>query len=444
MNRTLIREVWNLVVPVILQGMVVTVVFFTDRLLLGQYDEATLASMQVSGPLMWSIFSVFAAFIAGTMAIIGRSVGANDPERAQRTLSSVLVFAFVVGIVVATVCMTLRPWFADVLAGGGDTETAQQMAIDYMGVVLLGLPLNMIHITGVTALQADGDTRTPMWLSAMQGVLNLVLSVILLWGLGPFPEMGIVGAGVGTLASLCLGGVAVLFILVRRTGHVRLRPWFRPQWSSLMPVLRISGPAFGEKIAFHTAFVVFAGYVGHLGSQAMTANQALIAIESLGFMVAHGFSVAAAALVAQKMGAGNIDQAEECGWISAGLGTLVLGAIGLLFWLIPEPLIRCFTDDADIIAMAVPCLRVAAFVQPLMAICESMAGGLRGAGDTRTPLVAALVGPGLVRLGACWLFAFHLDMGLIGIWYGTSLDWLIRVLFLGMMFHRGKWKQIVL
>jgi MATE family multidrug resistance protein len=444
MNRTLVREVWDLVLPVILQGMVVTVVFFTDRLLLGQYDETTLASMQVSGPLLWSIFSVFAAFIAGTMAVIGRAVGANDPERAQRTLSSVLVFGFGVGIVVASVCMVLRPWFADVLAGGGGTEEAQSMAIAYMGVVLLGLPLNMVHITGVTALQADGDTRTPMWISAIQGLLNLVLSWVLLWGYGPFPELGIVGAGIGSLASFCLGGVAVLFILARRTGHVRLRPWFRPEWSALMPVLRISGPAFAEKIVFHTAFVAFAAYVGHLGTKAMTANQALIAIESLGFMVAHGFSVAAAAMVAQKMGAGAIDEAAECGWISAGLGTLVLGAIGLLFWVIPEPLIRCFTDDNEIVAMAVPCLRVAAVVQPLMAICEAMAGGLRGAGDTRTPLLAALFGPVLFRLIGCWFFAFHLDMGLIGIWYGTSLDWLIRVVFLSIMFHRGKWKQIVI
>jgi Na+-driven multidrug efflux pump len=142
MNRALVREVWDLVLPVILQGMVVTVVFFTDRLLLGQYDETTLASMQVSGPLLWSIFSVFAAFIAGTMAVIGRAVGANDPERAQRTLSSVLVFGFGVGIVVASVCMVLRPWFADVLAGGGGSvaESAQKRATLYRVALVVSMP----------------------------------------------------------------------------------------------------------------------------------------------------------------------------------------------------------------------------------------------------------------------------------------------------------------
>ena len=444
MDRALIREVWKLVVPVILQGMVVTVVFFTDRLLIGRYNETALASMQISSPLLWSLFSVFGAFIAGTMAVIGRAVGSKNPDTARKSLSSVMLFGILVGVVIGAICLLLRPWFADVLSGGGDTAEVRALAEVYMGIVLIGLPLNMIYITGVTALQADGDTKTPMWISGIQAVINLAVSWTLLWGHGPFPEWGIFGAGVGTLASMSIGAAAVLWVLVKRQGHVRLQFETRPSWNALRPILRISGPAFAEKIAFHTAFVIFTAYVGHLGTKAMTANQALIAIESLGFMVAHGFSVASAALVAQKLGAKQPIVAEQCAWISAGLGTLVLGCIGLLFWFFPAQLVGAFTDDPEIIQTAVPCLRVAAVVQPLMAITEAMAGGLRGAGDTRTPLIAALVGPGLVRLVACWFLAFHLEWGLIGIWVGTSLDWLIRVFFLVIMFKRGHWKSIAL
>ena len=132
------------------------------------------------------------------------------------------------------------------------------------------------------------------------------------------------------------------------------------------------------------------------------------------------------------------------GWISAGLGTLVLGSIGLIFWFAPAQLIRCFTDNPEIVALGVPCLRVAAVVQPLMAICEAMAGALRGAGDTKTPLVAAFLGPCVIRLFFCWFLAFELELGLIGIWIGTSLDWLVRVVFLSIVFQRGRWKRIVI
>ena len=442
MPSKLIKEVWDLVIPVIIQGMVVTVVFFTDRLLIGRYDDVALASMQISGPLVWSIFSVFTAFIAGTMAVIGRSVGGGEQANARRTLSAVLCLALGVGTLMTIICLALNPWFANTLAGGTGTKAAQDMAMIYMGVVFYGIPLNMIQMTGVTALQADGDTKTPMWISAIQGILNLVVSWALLWGYGPLPEMGIKGAAIGTLFSFCGGGLLVICVLLRRKGIVKWEPFVRPSWGVLKPVIRLSIPAFGEKLAFHTAFVIFAAYVGYLGPLEMSTNQALIAIESLGFMVAHGFSVAAAALVAQKLGAKAYRDAVSVGWITAGLGTMVLGVIGLIFWFFAEPLLRCFSDNPEIIAMGVPCLRLAAVVQPLMAICEAMAGGLRGAGDTRTPMVTALIGPVGVRLFFCWYLAFELNMGLYGIWVGTSLDWVVRVIILTTVFKRGKWQQI--
>ena len=442
MNRNLIGEVWRLVVPVILQGLVITVVFFTDRLLIGQYSDTGLASMQISGPLMWSIFSVFNAFSAGTMAVIGRSVGAKDPQRVRETLSSVLVLSLVVGVAVTCVGIGLRPWFADILASGSGSLEAQKMAVQYMGATFLAVPFNLIQVCGVTALQADGDTKTPMWISAITGLSNLLISWTLLWGHGPFPELGILGAGIGSLAALVIGSILVLAALWGRTGNSTLRPYSPPSLKALRPVLKLSGPAFGEKIVFHTAFVMFAAYVGHLGKISMAANQALIAIESLGFIVAHAFSVASASMVAQKMGANEPEQAAAAGWISAGLGVAVLGTTGMLFWFFPEALLRCFTSDPEIIAIGIPCLRLAAWVQPLMAMYEAMAGGLRGAGDTRTPMFAAFIGPGVIRLALCWALAFHFEMGLYGIWVGTSIDWLVRVVILTTVFHRGRWKRL--
>jgi putative MATE family efflux protein len=442
MNRDLIGEVWRLVVPVILQGLVVTVVFFTDRLLIGQYSATGLASMQISGPLMWSVFSVFNAFSAGTMAVIGRSVGAKDPHRVRRTVSSVLVLGFFVGVAVSVIGFGLRPWFADILASGSDSLEAQEMAIQYMGATFLAVPFNLIQVCGITALQADGDTKTPMWIAAITGVSNLLISWTLLWGYGPFPELGILGAGIGSLAALFFGSLLVLASLWFRNGNSTLRPYSPPSWDALRPVLKLSVPAFGEKLVFHSAFVMFAAYVGHLGQASMAANQALIAIESLGFIVAHAFSVASAAMVAQKLGAGEPEQAAAAGWISAGLGVAVLGTTGMLFWFFPEALLKCFTSDPEIIAMGIPCLRIAAWVQPLMAMYEAMAGGLRGAGDTRTPMFAAFIGPGIIRLTLCWTLAFHFEMGLYGIWVGTSIDWLVRVVILTTVFHKGRWKQL--
>ena len=144
-------------------------------------------------------------------------------------------------------------------------------------------------------------------------------------------------------------------------------------------------------------------------------------------MAATGFGIASGTLVAQKLGAGRPADATACGWLSAGIGATTIGAVSLAFILVPDALVGLFTDDPDIVALGSRCLRVAAIAQPLMAIADALAGALRGAGDTRSPMVIALFGPVCVRLSACWLFAMVFELGLLGIWMGTTLDWAVRV-----------------
>jgi Na+-driven multidrug efflux pump len=217
-----------------------------------------------------------------------------------------------------------------------------------------------------------------------------------------------------------------------------------PTVSALKPVLKVAGPAFGERAIFHTAFLVFVAYVGMLGDLAVVTNQALVAIESIGFMVTHGVGIAAGALVAQKLGAKAFDDAAQIGWLSAALGIAVLGGVAVAFLIVPEHLIRLFLgqDNEAAVELGVPCLRMAAIALPLMAITDSMAGALRGAGDTRTPMLVALAGPVTMRLAMCWYLALHLGWGLYGIWVGTTLDWGVRAVVLSWVYKRGKWKEI--
>jgi MATE family multidrug resistance protein len=438
-----LTEVTALAWPAILQGLVVTAVFFTDRLLLGWYASDALGSMQIAGPVLWSTFSVFGAFGAGVMAVIGRAVGAGDQARARETVISVIAFAAVVGCAVGLLGEVSRGVLADLLAGDvGESEVIRGLAMQYMGIVFLGTPFAFLSLAGTVSLQADGDTRTPMWLSAAQGVVNLALSYVLIFGHFGAPELGIVGAAIGSVCSFAIGAIGAMWVLQRRKGAVSLRPLRRPRMAPLVPVLRVSIPAFGERAIFHTAFLVFAAYVGRLGELAMTANQALIAIESIGFMVTHGIGIAAAAIVAQKLGAQRPEDAETVGWMSAGLGITVMGVVSIAFFTMPEALIGLISDEPSVVAVAAPCLQVAAVALPLMAVTDAMGGALRGAGDTRTPMLVALVGPVFIRLFSCWYLAFEQGWGLYGIWIGTTLDWGTRAVLLSLVFRRGRWKRI--
>lgn len=440
-TRALAAEVAALAWPAIVQGLLHTVVLFTDRLLLGRYSADALGSMQISGPLMWSVFSTMGALGAGIIAVVGRSVGAGDAARARRTVSSSLLFAFGIGCVVAVLGMLFREQIATLLAGDG-SEPVRALAVIYMGIVFAAAPLQAVGGAAMTALQAGGDTRTPMRVSVLSGLINLIVSYVLLFGALGLPALGIAGSAIGTVCAFGLHALVLLWLLRRREGPVALRPPFGPVLESLRPVLRIATPTLGEKLIFHTGFLVFAGIVGRLGGVAMAANQSLIAIESLGFIAASGFGVAAGALVAQKLGAQRVDDAAAVGWTAAGIGVLTLCTVSLLFLLVPEQLVGAFTDDPQVVALAARCLRIAALAQPLMALADVMASSLRGAGDTRSPMVVALVGPVVVRLIACWVLAVALDMGLLGIWIGTTIDWSVRCVALAVIWGRGRWRSL--
>lgn len=438
-HRAQIRRIAALAIPAAMQGLVATVLMFTDRLILGRYHADALASMQISGVVMWSVFTVAMAWLAGIVAVVGRATGAGDGERAATVTTTAVLLAGAIGLVAA---LGSWPWLdtiAALLGSGERTSPAvRAMAVDYMAVMLFGAIPAFAAAAGMTALQAAGDTRTPAVAAAVAGVVNLVLTWALVFGELGLPEWGVRGAAAGSAVAFLLQ----LVVIVRALSRGRGLRFGRPRWAVMPPVLRISLPALGERVLYQAGFLVFGAFIGRLGDVAMAANQSLMAIESLGFIGADAFGIAAGALVAQRLGAADPDDAHRAGWWSTGLGVAALAVVGLFFWLAAESLVALFTDDPAVITLGARCLRIAAFAQPLMAAVAALGGALRGAGDTRTPMLAALVGPLGVRLVACWWFAFEQGLGLWGIWIGSTLDWAMRTVWLAVAFGRGKWRAI--
>jgi Na+-driven multidrug efflux pump len=171
----------------------------------------------------------------------------------------------------------------------------------------------------------------------------------------------------------------------------------------------------------------------------MAGNQALVAIEAICFLTADGFGVAAGATLAQKLGAGKPAEATKAGWIAAAMATLSLSSVGLLFALFPRLLMRGFSSDPAIIELGASALLVAAIAQPFMAFATVLGTGLRGAGATRTVLGVTFVCAMIIRLVATYVFAITLGLGLLGIWLGSTADWICRSALLGAAYARGRW-----
>ncbi|MEW5855073.1 MAG: MATE family efflux transporter [Myxococcota bacterium] len=435
------QQVFRLAWPVMLHMLLTTVVFLVGRAMVGRHSSVELASMQISGPALWSVHSVFSSFSAGTLAVVGRCMGARDRAGAASAYRASLALAVGVGLVITVPALVwLRPLVELVFPSAESAVKDASQA--YLSVVLLALPLMFVETVSAAALQAAGDTRTPLRAAVLANIINVGISAVLIFGLLGFPELGIRGAGIGAATALGVEGLLLLGALLRRGSPIPVTEGVGFPRVEMVRVLRVSGPAFVEKTIFHTGYMGYVALIGMLGAQVMAANQALLSIESISFLSADGFGIAAGALMAQKLGARNPDEAGRAGLYAAGMSVALLSCAGIVFASIPATLVGAFTSDPAIIEIGTRTIMVGAVAQPFMGFAAVMAAGLRGAGDTRTPLSVTCICVVVVRLSMCWFFGHRWGLGLMGIWIGSTIDWACRALLLGLAFRKGRWREL--
>ncbi|XXY54858.1 MATE family efflux transporter [Sorangium sp. So ce269] len=460
-------QVWRLAWPAIAHMLLLTLVFLVGRGMVGRYSTTALASMQICGTLTWTIVSIFSATSAGTLAVVARSVGAGDRAGAAAAVRVSLTFALALGAAVALPVLAacgplLRALFPQAGAAVLDQATA------YLEIVLPVLPLAFVEAVAAAALQGVGDTKTPLVVATLGNLVNVAVSALLIFGHLGLPALGVRGAAVGVACTMATEALLLTAALLSRSGPLPLRAAPAPSAAAPAPsaaapaasatpdqgtprkadaaalarVLRVAAPAFAERSAYHAGYMGFVAIIGLLGATAMAANQALIAVESVCFLSAEGFGIAAGSLMAQRLGARRPDEAARVALLAAFMAIVALSAFGFLFALAPRPLLLAFSSDPELLALGERALPVAAVAQPFMAFATVMGMGLRGAGDTRTVLAVTLVSSLLMRVGGTWLFAVTLGHGLVGVWMGSTADWICRSALLGLAYARGRWKRL--
>ena len=258
-----------------------------------------------------------------------------------------------------------------------------------------------------------------MWVAFLSGFVNLFLSWVFVFGLFGAPEWGITGAALGT-ASASLINCVLLGILIQRPNRsVRLS---RPDFSLLKPVFKVAFPTFAERVILHSGFLVFTAFVGHLGTVAMAAQQACLAIESLGVIASYALGNASGTIVAQKMGAKQPDQAEQTIWYTMRFSVLLMCAIGTLFFFGAETFVGWFCTDPESLSLGITCMKVAAMLSPVWHFVIALQGHCEVQEIQKSDDRHALFGPVAVEITACYLLAFTFDLGLVGIWIGSTFD----------------------
>jgi putative MATE family efflux protein len=404
-----------------------------------------LAACGIVGPLLWSITVIFTVFAVGTTALVARAKGEGDEGKVRAALATSFGLAGLLGLPVAAAgILGARP-IVHAFAGGTVSADVLEMAVGYLRFTIGAFPFDFLAIAAMAALRGAGDTRTPMLATLGANLFNVVGNYFLIYGHAGFPRLGVPGAGLATgLAGVLEAGFLLLALARGSGGRLRFAPGdLRAASRATLGVLaRVSGPSALEAILFHGAFLLYQRAVFALGEAAVAAHRVAITLESIAFMPAYGFHIAAAALSGQMLGARDPARASRGVVETARIGTALMGLVSLAFLALPSPLASLFSDDPGVLAQARRCLPVAAVEIPFLTIAFALSGGMRGAGATRGPLLATLIGAWGLRVPLAYLLGSTRALGLPGIWVATTLDWATRTALLAWLFRRGAWKEV--
>jgi putative MATE family efflux protein len=327
---------------------------------------------------------------------------------------------------------------------GGEPEVVQR-GTEYVRVILASSVFSYPLTIATSIMRATGDTQKPMYITALMNVLNVIGAVVLIFGLGPIPRLELRGAALSTSLARAAGGVMALGVVFSARTPIRLRVMDlqRWNWRLMGRMMHLALPNIGETIVSRLGFMLYMRILASLGTSALAAHQIALRVESLAFMPGSGLAVAAAALVGQALGARRIDVAEEGIRRTLVIGCGSMALIGALFVAFGPAIVRVFgVRDVTLLFSAASLVRISAL--ELIGLCSVMilAGCLRGAGDTRTPMIVTLAGTILFRVPITYLFALILNGGLNGVWLATAVDWSMRALIMCFLYMRGRWKTV--
>jgi putative MATE family efflux protein len=460
------RPPWRVVLvlawPVLVQQFLVLSVGLYDQFLAGNNSPADpnkhigyQAAQTTANYIAWSIYSLSALVAVGGTTLVARFVGAGDRAGAVRATNQSILLAVFFGVVFTPIILTILPWASRVLNPDPD---AAESAVRFLEPIVWGMTCQFVAQAGIACLNGAGDTRTgPIVLSTV-AIVNIPLAWGCFHGFGPLPELGFFGIGLGTALSHGIGCAMVLAILAR--GRYGLRLHFdrmAPDPTLIARLLRISVPASVDSLTMCVCQLWFLSLVTTMGDVAAAAHGTAIRVEGLGYMTGQAFMIAASALVGQNLGARRPHEAAHAAWVALGLGCLGMSLMGVLFYVFAPDFFHLFSPhkhQEPIVEAGVPILRLVAFAMPALSAIIVLTGALRGAGDTRFPILLTWIGFVVIRLPLAYLLTrsvvdlgplgrvYGWDLGLIGAWWAMFADLSIRgVLFLGR-FVGGKWKTI--
>jgi putative MATE family efflux protein len=441
--------VWKIAWPTMLANIVGGLQGIVDHILVGNLvGYQGNAAIGVS----WQMFLVVIVFISslftGMSVLVARFAGAGEADKVDRVVYQAFLTAIGLSLgVMAPIGYFAAPWLLNLVNAA---PAVQAEALPFLRIMFVFSGGMLIFFMLGGALRSAGDARTPMVLGIAMTVLNLVLNVVLIRGLGPIPAFGTRGSAMGT--CIAAGILAVYSLWKLWTGGWVVRfprgHGFAPDWTTIKSLFRFGLPTGFQGIAMNIGGVFMLSFIGSLGRTEGAAAQAAFAVAygelfALITWTSVGLMGAAAAVAGQNLGAGHPDRSKEAVSIAARYGLSVAAVVGLFFLFLPRQLLGIFgMDDPVALEVGSQLLRVLSVSGLFITTALAYTGGLQGTGDTKSPLYISIISQIVVPLGICFVIQQTGTLDAIDIWLAILAGHVTRCVLSVLRFNQGNWRHI--
>jgi putative MATE family efflux protein len=430
------KKILRIAVPAAINSLLDMLQVITDLIMVGRISAFAVAAVGLGLQSLMLVFAVMTLLHIGTSSLLSRFIGSNQIKRASLGLSSLLRFAFVISLPVALLWYLFIPqiyvWF-------GTAKEVIDLGSQYVEVLTIMMPFIFVKLVFVSALNASGETRVPMYIKLVSILLNTLLNYILIFGHFSIPPLGVMGA---SIATVIVNGVELIVYI---TLYLRHKMPYIPYWhyskQLIRRAMRVGIPASIERSLTFGSFMLFTLIIAQYGTEVLAGYQIGLRVEGLAFMPGIGFTIAAMALMGQGLGAKKPQQAREDVLLVLKYTASFMLFLSFFMIFMPKKIVWLFTDDTKTIAEASIYLQIVGLSQIPLAFNFVLSGALRGAGATKETLRINLASLWFVRIIPAFLLSWYFG-SIIWVYIAMISDTTIKAIWLWRVFDSNRWQRI--
>ena len=433
------RAIFLLATPMVLEMLMESLFAIVDMFWVTRLGADAVATIGLTESMLTIVFSIAFGVSLSTTAMVARRVGEKDGPGASTAGAQSILLGSALALAMGVPGFLFAPRLLALMGAGPQLIATGQ---HYTAVAFASSLIIMLLFLNNAILRGAGDAAAAMRVLWLSNFINLMLDPCFIFGLGPFPKLGVTGAAVSTLLGRSSGVLYQFWLLARPEARITIRiADLRIVPSVILSLARVSTTGVAQFLVGHTSWVVLVRFVSSFGAAAVAGYAIGIRVFLFVLLPSWGLSGAAATMVGQNLGAGKPERGERAVYLTGFYNMLFLGLVSIVFIAAPQLIIDRFTTDPGVAPYAVDFLRIIAYGNLVYAFGMVMVQALNGAGDTVTPTLINIVGYWFIEIPLAYLLAFHWNLQVRGVFITIPIAQLVITLISLGVFVRGGWKR---